>query len=57
MVITLNIPHIPGESEAEEGVDFAAGKFGRAVEEGRGVMEEVAGTLVVREWGLFGGQG
>ena len=59
MVISLNIPHVPGGPEvaAEEGgeeVDFESGKYGSAVEEGRGVLGEALRTLKVRDWGLFG---
>jgi len=59
MVVTFNIPHVPGGPEAaaaEEGeeIDFAEGKYGLAVEEGKRIMEEVGRTLCIKDWRLFG---
>lgn len=56
MVITLNIPRIPGEGERtdDEEIDFENGRFGRAVEEGRRTVEEFCQTLQVKDWGLIG---
>ena len=59
MVVSLNVPHVPGsvEAAAEEGgeeVDFESGKYGSAVEEGREALSEVLRTLKVKDWGLFG---
>ena len=69
IVITINLPHIPGQADAststsesgplsrqgrEEDVDFARGQFGRWVEEGINVRDEVLRTLEIKDWGLFG---
>ena len=55
MVITLNIPKVPGEGEgSDEETDFENGRFGKVVEEGKRIVEEVWKTLQVKDWGLFG---
>ena len=57
MLITLNIPHIPGSPEAiavgGEELDFEKGKYGSAIEEGKKVMDAVGNSLLVKDWGLF----
>lgn len=67
IIVTVNIPHVPGESLAltqptdagnamggdggrEEGEDG----YGRLVEAGRKMRDEVLGSVCVRDWGLFG---
>ena len=61
MLITLNIPHIPGSPEAVavggEDLDFETAKYGSAVEEGRKVVEAAISSLTVKDWGLFGPRG
>ncbi|KAI4113652.1 MAG: hypothetical protein LQ338_008141 [Usnochroma carphineum] len=56
IVVTINIPHIPGHQEPSNGeVDFEEGKLGSLVEEGMRIRDEIWRTLEVRDWGLFGG--
>ncbi|KAL8683985.1 MAG: hypothetical protein Q9186_000015 [Xanthomendoza sp. 1 TL-2023] len=55
IVVTVNIPHIPGHQEYGDDMNFEEGKFGRLVEEGVRVRDEVWKSLEVRDWGLFGG--
>ncbi|KAL8732165.1 MAG: hypothetical protein Q9166_002912 [cf. Caloplaca sp. 2 TL-2023] len=56
IVVTINIPHIPGHQEPSDGeVKFEEGKFGSLVEEGLRIKDEVWKSLEVRDWGLFGG--
>ncbi|KAI4284583.1 MAG: hypothetical protein L6R38_001284 [Xanthoria sp. 2 TBL-2021] len=58
IVVTINIPHIPGHQEPSDGeVNFEEGKFGSLVEEGVKIRDEVWRSLEVRDWGLFGGGG
>ncbi|KAL8939892.1 MAG: hypothetical protein Q9211_002535 [Gyalolechia sp. 1 TL-2023] len=55
IVVTINIPHIPGQQEPSDGaVDFQEGKFGSLVDEGVRIRDEVWRTLQVKNWGLFG---
>ncbi|KAL9028612.1 MAG: hypothetical protein Q9196_003042, partial [Gyalolechia fulgens] len=55
IVVTINIPHIPGQQEPSDGaVDFEEGKFGSLVDEGVRIRDEVWRTLQVKDWGLFG---
>ncbi|KAL8709989.1 MAG: hypothetical protein Q9225_007367 [Loekoesia sp. 1 TL-2023] len=58
IVVTINIPHIPGQQEpSDAGINFEEGKFGSLVEEGLRIREELWRTLRVKDWGLFGGGG
>ncbi|KAL8854065.1 MAG: hypothetical protein Q9221_001188 [Calogaya cf. arnoldii] len=58
IVVTVNIPHIPGHQEPSDGeVNFDEGKFGSLVEEGVKIRDEVWRSLEVRDWGLFSGDG
>ena len=69
LVITINLPHIPGQADTsapgavsgllsgqgkEEDVDFGRGQYGSWVEEGIRVRDEVLRTLKIEDWGLFG---
>ncbi len=67
IVITVNIPHIPGESLAparstpagnpmneDGGRDGGEDGYGRLVEAGRRMRDEVVESVCVRNWGLFG---
>jgi len=53
LLVTVNVPHLPGEYEYES-VDLHAGKVGRLLEEAGVVMDTVLETLEVVDWGLFG---
>ncbi|KAI4097186.1 MAG: hypothetical protein LQ344_000596 [Seirophora lacunosa] len=56
VVVTINIPHIPGQQEpSDPTVDFEQGKFGSLVEEGVRIRDEVWKSLEVKDWGLFAG--
>ncbi|KAL8780429.1 MAG: hypothetical protein Q9194_000928 [Teloschistes cf. exilis] len=56
LIVTVNIPHIPGHQEPTDGsVNFEEGKFGSMVQEGVRVRDEVWRTLEVKDWGLFDG--
>lgn len=57
IIVTVNIPHIPGHQEPTPGedVNFEEGKYSSLVEEGAKIMEEIWKSLEVRDWGLFGG--
>ncbi|KAL8844538.1 MAG: hypothetical protein Q9205_000030 [Flavoplaca limonia] len=58
IVVTVNIPHIPGHQEPSDGeVNFEERKFGSLVEDGIKIRDEVWRSLEVRDWGLFGGGG
>ncbi|KAI4175801.1 MAG: hypothetical protein LQ343_001414 [Gyalolechia ehrenbergii] len=55
IVVTINIPHIPGQQEPSDGaVNFQEGKFGSLVDGGVKIRDEVWRTLQVKDWGLFG---
>ncbi|KAL2045521.1 hypothetical protein N7G274_001949 [Stereocaulon virgatum] len=58
ILITLNVPHIPGETETEDEGFVGGGRFGRAERAVRmkEAWEGVVGSLEVRDWGLFGGE-
>ncbi|KAI4187580.1 MAG: hypothetical protein L6R41_002725 [Letrouitia leprolyta] len=55
IVVTINIPHIPGHQESSDGAaNFEEGNFGTLVDEGVRIRDEVWRTLQVKDWGLFG---
>jgi hypothetical protein len=58
IVITLNVPHIPGETQRE--AEVSGGEEGSEKSETAVRMKEawegVVGSLEVRDWGLFGGE-
>ncbi|KAI4204642.1 MAG: hypothetical protein LQ350_000957 [Teloschistes chrysophthalmus] len=56
LIVTVNIPHIPGHQEPTDGaVNFEEGKLGSLVQEGVKIRDEVWRTLEVKDWGLFEG--
>ncbi|KAL8668126.1 MAG: hypothetical protein Q9202_000104, partial [Teloschistes flavicans] len=56
LIVTVNIPHIPGHQEPTDGpVNFEQGKFGSLVQEGVRIRDEVWRTLEIKDWGLFDG--
>ncbi|KAL8989491.1 MAG: hypothetical protein Q9177_001630 [Variospora cf. flavescens] len=55
IVVTVNIPHIPGQQEPlNANVNFEEGNFGSLVEEGMRIRDEILKSLEVKDWGLFG---
>ncbi|KAF2084527.1 Mog1p/PsbP-like protein [Saccharata proteae CBS 121410] len=52
IVVTINVPHAPGEYAATE-VDFEKKQFGALTERARAALERVRESFEVREWGLF----
>ncbi|KAL9607965.1 MAG: hypothetical protein Q9167_007176 [Letrouitia subvulpina] len=55
VVVTINIPHIPGEQEPLDQVNFEQGQMGSLVAEGVRFQDEIMNTLQINDWGLFGG--
>ncbi|KAL8694013.1 MAG: hypothetical protein Q9218_001251 [Villophora microphyllina] len=56
LIVTVNIPHIPGHQEpTDDEVDIEVGKLGSLVEEGVKIRDEVLRTLEIKDWGLFDG--
>ncbi|KAL8655315.1 MAG: hypothetical protein Q9210_000946 [Variospora velana] len=56
IVVTVNIPHIPGQQEPlYANVNFEEGNFGSLVEKGMRIRDEILKSLEVKDWGLFGG--
>ena len=57
VVVTLNMPNIPGSQELVtqgEDVDFDSGEFGNGITQGRVLMDKVLNSLEVKDWSLFG---
>ncbi|KAL8966899.1 MAG: hypothetical protein Q9197_005731 [Variospora fuerteventurae] len=55
IVVTVNIPHIPGQQEPlNANVNFEEGNFGSLVEEGMRIRDEILKSLKAKDWGLFG---
>jgi len=52
LLVTINVPHLPGEYEYES-VDLHAGKVGVLLEEAGLVMDAVLESYEVLDWGLF----
>ncbi|KAI9738194.1 MAG: hypothetical protein M1834_008692 [Cirrosporium novae-zelandiae] len=56
VLVTVNLPYMPGEFE-EGDVDVEGGRIGgRILEDGKAIMEVVVRSLEVRDWGLFGSE-
>jgi hypothetical protein len=53
MLVTINVPHVPGSYEAGS-VDLEHGKMGPLLELAGKWRERVLESFEVREWGLFG---
>ncbi|KAL8971780.1 MAG: hypothetical protein Q9183_000895 [Haloplaca sp. 2 TL-2023] len=55
LLVTINIPQIPGHQEPAPGqeVQYEQGKYGSLVDQGMKLMEEVWKSLEVRDWSLF----
>lgn len=53
MLVTINVPHLPGQYEAGS-VDLEHGKMGALLEQAGKWRERVLETFEVKDWGLFG---
>jgi hypothetical protein len=53
MLVTINVPHVPGSYEAGS-VDLERGQMGPLLEQAGRWRERVLESFEVREWGLFG---
>lgn len=49
IVISVNVPHVPGENRDQD-VDVTAEKMATA----KGIRDQILQTFEVRDWGLFG---
>lgn len=54
ILITINVPHIPGEYDEEE-VDLALGKQGKLIGNAVEYAATIWDTFEVRDWNLFNG--
>ncbi|KAF2143878.1 uncharacterized protein K452DRAFT_285917 [Aplosporella prunicola CBS 121167] len=52
IVITINVPHVPGEYPKDE-VDFAAAKQGPLMEHAITIRQKILETFEVKDWSLF----
>lgn len=52
IVITLNVPHVPGEYQKDD-VDFAAGRQGPLVEAAAAIRQRILETFEIKDFGLF----
>lgn len=52
IVVTINVPHIPGQYLKDE-VDPASGKHGRLLDAGLKYREKILETFEVKDWNLF----
>lgn len=52
IVITINVPHAPGEYDAQE-VDPATGKNGRLLTAALEHRDRILQTFAIEDWGLF----
>lgn len=53
ILITINVPHIRGEYDAEE-VDLELGKQGKLIGDAVEIAARIWETFVIKDWGLFG---
>ncbi|GFP55132.1 hypothetical protein ACSS6W_003063 [Trichoderma asperelloides] len=52
ILITINVPHIRGEYDAEE-VDLELGKQGKLIGDAVEIAARIWETFVIKDWGLF----
>lgn len=53
IVVTINVPHVPGEYRKED-VDLENGRRGPLMEDAMNVRQKILETFEVKDWGLFG---
>ncbi|EME39846.1 hypothetical protein DOTSEDRAFT_74672 [Dothistroma septosporum NZE10] len=52
VVVTVNVPHLPGSYE-KAGLRVEEGRYGPLLEAAQVVKDKVLGSFEVRDWGLF----
>lgn len=52
LVISINVPHAPGEYDRDE-VDPAAGKNGKLLDAAMRHRDRILQTFEIKDWGLF----
>jgi len=52
VVITVNVPHTPGEYQKQD-IDLSALKLGPLLEAGQNIRQKVMETFEVKDWSLF----
>lgn len=52
ILITINVPHIRGEYDADE-VDLELGKQGKLIGDAVEIAARIWETFVIKDWGLF----
>ena len=52
IVVTINVPHVPGEYVSET-VDLATAKLGPLMDGAVKVQEKILETLEIKDWSLF----
>ena len=52
LLITINIPHVPGDYSPST-IKLAAGKWGPLIEAGFDARTRILQSLDVKDWGLF----
>lgn len=59
LLVSINIPIHQGPTTDTNGdlIDFEQGEYGKLVQEGIALRDEVVGSLQVRDWSLFDGTG
>ncbi|GME35826.1 DNA ligase ATP-dependent [Neofusicoccum parvum] len=53
IVITVNVPHVPGEYAKDE-VDFAAARQGPLMDTAAAIRQQILQTFEIKDFGLFG---
>jgi hypothetical protein len=53
ILITINVPHIKGEYDADE-VDLELGKQGKLIGDAVEIAARIWETFEIKDWGLFG---
>jgi len=52
IVITVNVPHVPGEYR-KEGIDLPAQKVGPLLDTATAIRQRILETFDVKDWSLF----
>lgn len=52
IVVTINVPHVPGNYDASE-ISLDEGHPGSLIQEGMAIRDQILGSLEVLKWDLF----
>jgi hypothetical protein len=52
LIITVNVPHVPGEYNPAD-IDLASQKLGKLLSDATAIRQKILETLDIKDWNLF----